>query len=137
MIAKTRTPAGVTLLAKVNLVIYVLLLFWALSLVLYAANVIALGIVLYSIAGVVCSLGLLQSKRWSFYMAMAMWMSEGTVSSWITYSNMELFSKDPETIIMFLSIAIFKFATAAYLAKKSQSTLSNKRQVVLPQATTK
>ena len=47
-------------------------------------------------------------------MAVAMWIAEGVASSWVV----GLFFSDIETAIIFLSIAIFKFATAAYLAKR-------------------
>lgn len=129
MMAKPRTLVGVTILARINLVIYVLLLFWALSSVFYAVNLVAMSLVLYSIAGVICSSGLLQHKRWSWYMAVAMWIVEGVASSWVTYSNIGLLSTDPETIIIFLSIAIFKFATAAYLAKRKVRESFNPQHV--------
>jgi len=115
---KPRTPTGVTILARINLVIYVLMVFWALSSVFVGVNLIALSLVLYSIVGVICSSGLLQHKRWSWYLTVAMWTAEGVAASWVTYSSIGLFSSDPETIIIFLSIGIFKFATAGYLAKR-------------------
>lgn len=60
---KLETPTGVTLLARINLVFYTLLLFWAFSFVFFMVGLIAAGFVLYSIAGIASSLGLLQHKR--------------------------------------------------------------------------
>jgi hypothetical protein len=115
---KPAASTGVTLLARINLVFHTLLLFWALPSVYFLVSLFAVGVVLYSIAGIACSWGLLQHKRWGWYMAVAMWMVEGIVSSWGAYSNSGYFSSYPELAIIFLSITFFKFASTAYLAMR-------------------
>lgn len=118
IMTKLQRPTGVTLLARINLVIYILLLFWALSFVLSIVDLISIIFVLYSIAGIACSSGLLQHKRWGWYMAVIMWMVEGIVSSWAAYANSESFSMYPQSAIIFLLIPLFKFASTAYIVKR-------------------
>jgi hypothetical protein len=115
---KPYSPTGVTLLARINLVVYILLLFWALPSVYVLVSLVAIGVVLYSIAGIACSWGLLQHKSRGWYMAVTMWMVEGMVSSWTAIANSGDFSTYPQTVILFLSIAFFRFASTAYLTKK-------------------
>jgi uncharacterized membrane protein (DUF2068 family) len=117
-IAKPKATTGLTILAQVNLALYTLFLFWALSLLLHMFSLVAAGLVLYSIAGISCSWGLLQHKRWGWYMAVTMWIFEGAVFSWVTYANSGSLSINLGTAIMFLIIALFRFASTAYLAKK-------------------
>jgi type IV secretory pathway TraG/TraD family ATPase VirD4 len=117
-IAKPKATTGLTILAQVNLALYTLLLFWALSLLLHMFSFIAAGLVLYSVAGVGCAWGLLQHKRWGWYMAVTMWILEGAVSSCVAYVNSVSLSINLGTAIMFLIIALFRFASTAYLAKK-------------------
>lgn len=117
MMTKPRTPTGIALLGRINLVIYILLLFWALSLVLFTASLIAVGLVLYPAAGITCSFGLLRQKKYGWYTAMIMWPAEGVVSSWVTYVSTGFSPLDIGTTIMFMLIALFKFATTGYLAR--------------------
>jgi hypothetical protein len=117
-IARPKATTGLTILAQVNLALYTLLLFWALSLLLHVFSLVAGGLVLYSIAGVGCSWGLLQHKRWGWNLAVTMWIFEGAVSSWVAYANSGSLSIDLGTAIMFLIVAVFKFASTGYLAKK-------------------
>jgi hypothetical protein len=118
IMTKLQRPTGITLLARINLVIYILLLFWALSFVLSIVDLISISFALYSIAGIACSSGLLQQKRWSWYMAVIMWMVEGAVSCWAVYANSESFFMYPQSAIIFLLIPLFKFASTAYIVKR-------------------
>jgi len=124
MVEVKSRPKGVVLLANLNLVVYVLLLLWAASSLYFLVGEVTLTIVAYSIVGIVCSWGLLQSAKWSWYMAVLMWTVEGIVSSWAAYMNSALYYSVPQSVLVFVFIAIFKFATAAYLVtKKSERAL--------------
>jgi hypothetical protein len=51
-------------------------------------------------------------------MAVLMWTAEGIVSSWAAYMNSALYYLVPQSVLVFVFIAIFKFAAAAYLATR-------------------
>ena len=51
-------------------------------------------------------------------MALAMWTAEGVALIVVTTVFIGLFSEDPTTLTMLILAAVFKFATAAYLAQK-------------------
>jgi len=118
MVEVKSRPKGVVLLANLNLVVYVLLLLWAASSLYFLVGEVTLTIVVYSIVGIICSWGLLQSAKWSWYMAVLMWTAEGIVSSWAAYMNSALYYLVPQSVLVFVFIAIFKFAAAAYLATR-------------------
>jgi uncharacterized membrane protein (DUF2068 family) len=132
--AKPRPSAGVALLARVNLVIYVLLCFWALSFVLAEVNLVALGLAGYSVVGVVCSSGLLRQKKWSLYLAVIMWIAEGVAVIAVSFLFIDLLSTDPVSIIIFLSVAVFRFATVAYLTRRKVKEAFNPKQKVTASA---
>lgn len=134
VITKPETPAGVTFLAKINMIFYILLLFWALSFMFYAVDFSAGYFVLLSIAGTACCWGLLKHTKWSWYMAIAMWMTEGLVSSWAAYTYIGSYYLYPQSEITFVLIALFKFASTAYLCKTKKASTQKEAHVSMPPA---
>lgn len=116
-IAKPGTPSTVVLLAKIGLIVYVLMFFWAVSFMFPTVELVALCFLLYSIAGIICSAGLFRRAKWGWGIAIVMWTIEGTAFCWIAY-NMLLYLPIPQWIFIVVLIAVFRFASTAYLAEK-------------------
>jgi hypothetical protein len=84
----------------------------------YAVDPVAGYLVLLSIAGITCCWSLLKHKKWSWYMATVMWMTEGLISSWAAYTYIGLYYLYPQSEIAFMLIALFKFASTAYISRR-------------------
>jgi hypothetical protein len=107
---------SVEVIAGVNLLAYVVLLIAFLgmeSFFSFGLFLLHLG-VLYSIVGIICSYGLHRHRKWSWYLAIIMWIGEGILASWVAYVNGTQFSNPSQGALGFLPIAIFRLASVAY-----------------------
>ena len=115
-VTRVREIMGVNPLAFANVVAYVfLLVFLGYLFLILPVPLLLLGL-LYPLAGIACSSGLLHRKKWSWYVAMIMWASEGIVCSWVAYLNGGFLSVYPQSVLTFVLIALLRFASVAYLA---------------------
>jgi hypothetical protein len=107
---------GVNPLAFANLIAYVFLLVIIGYIFLILPILLLLLGLLYPLAGIACSGGLLHRRKWSWYMAMIMWMSEGVVCAWVGYLNRGFLNVYPQSVLTFVLIAVLRFACVPYLA---------------------
>ena len=113
---ETEKTRGVRIIAAVNFLAYVVLLtafFFLERLFYFGLFLVHLG-VLYSIVGIICSYRLRQHMKWPWYLAITMWIGEGVYASWVAYVNSTQFSNTPQSVLMFLLIALFRFVSIAY-----------------------
>jgi hypothetical protein len=117
---KPKISSKFTLLVVVNALVYILSLLWASYFVFFVAGVQVFSLIL---ADVVCCWGLLKHARWSWFMGIALWITEGIFSVWAAYVNTSLIIgpnsihyTDPVNVLKFVSVGLFKFASTTYLA---------------------
>jgi hypothetical protein len=119
-------PNAVNRIVFVNLIAYIFLLVIIVYLILLLPlPLLFLGLV-YSFIGIACSFGLLHNRKWSWYLAVATWISEGLASSWTAIANaMSINLTDPQSVyymnplpvLIFILIAFARFAAVIYFAK--------------------
>lgn len=100
---------------------------YALFPVLRVASFFWLGdiFVLYFMLGLFCSLMLFKHRRWSWFLAMIMWIGEGifilwaslTTSLYVFFIPVFLLAY-PVNLLVFLSVGVFRFASVVYFATK-------------------
>lgn len=102
---------SVEVISWVNLFVYAFLLIAFIgveSFFFFGLFILHLG-VLYSIVGVICSYGLSRHRKWSWYLAITMWISEGIFASWTAYISVSY-----TFLLTFLLIAILRLVSIAY-----------------------
>jgi hypothetical protein len=105
-VAKLRS---VEVIAGVNLLVYTFLLMIFLFLDSIFFGLFHFG-VLYSIIGMICSYELSRHRKWSWYLAIAMWIGEGILASWAAYVSISSY----RSVLEFLLIAILRLVSIAY-----------------------
>jgi hypothetical protein len=124
--AEAEKPVLVNVIAIGSLLVYFWLLFSVVSLSLYSPTLIVYIALLYPIVGMACSLGLLQYRRWSWYLAFVTWLFEGAVSALavvVPAIKFGISMNDVSWFTMLLLIAIFRFASIFYFMRRKVSKL--------------
>ena len=118
----------INLIAVVNLIAYVLLSVIILGLILILPLPLLFLALLYALAGIACSRGLLQHKKWAWYAAMVMWIGEGILLSIVSYLNIGFYSIYPQ-YSMIIFFAVLRILSIAYLiGKRTRASFDIERQ---------